>query len=51
MFSLTETKVILLLALETISTPMCQVLREQFCCSWIYTKIERNRSQLFKETT
>ena len=30
---------------------MCHVFREQFYCSWIHTKTERNRSQPFKETT
>ena len=30
---------------------MCHVLREQFCCSCMYTKTARNKSQLFKETT
>ena len=28
---------------------MCHVLCERFCCSCIYTKIEKNTSQLFKE--
>ena len=46
-----ETNLTLLLPLEKIPIPICHVLREQFCCSCIYTKTERNRSQSFKETT
>ena len=31
--------------------PICHLLGEKLCCSCIYTKTERNRSQPFKETT
>ena len=44
-------KLILLQSLETISIWMCHVLWWQFCCSRMYTKTARNRSQLFKKTT
>ena len=44
-------KLVLLLPLEKISIPMCHVLWEQFYCSCIYTKTERNRLQLFKESS
>ena len=42
--------ILLILPLETISIRMCHILWEQFCCSCMYTKIARNRLQLFKET-
>ena len=50
-FLSSKTKLLLLLQLEMISIKMCQVLWEQFCCSYIYTKAARKRSQLSKETT
>ena len=46
-----ETKLNLLLPLETISIPVCHVLWEQFCCYCMSTKTERKRLQLFKEIT
>ena len=44
-------KLILLQLLETTSIRICHVLWEQFCCSCMYIKTARNKSQLFKETT
>ena len=49
-FSTEKQKLILLIPLETILVSMCHVL-EQFCCSCIHTKTEKNRSKLFEETT
>ena len=50
-FLLVSLKLILLQLLETVSIRMCHVLWEKFCCSCMYTKIARNKSQLVKETT
>ena len=49
-FSTEKQKLILLIPLETILVSMCHVL-EQFCCSCIHTKTEKNRSKLFEEST
>ena len=45
-----ETKLILLLQLETIPISVCCFLWEQICGSCIYIKTKRNRTQAFKET-
>ena len=44
-------KLILPQPLEMISIWMCHVLWKQFCCSCMYIKTARNKSQLFKEAT